>query len=150
MTQRLRVGAGDVAQKGEIHELDEVAVFAAILDAGCLVLVIVVLQRLRKPHRRQIRFDEGAVVAAAPQAIQSEDEADRVHTGDLFDRAREVPRRGVHAVRSPAGEEARPARAAGRRVGAHDVVVQESADGVALLLQELEQALAAEQSLLLP
>ena len=121
-----------------------------VLDARRLVLVVVVLQRLGETDGGKTRLDEGTVVAAAPEAVEAEDQPDRRRGPAVSSTVRARSREGESTPSGPPpGEDADAVRRAGREIRADDVVVQEAADLVALLLQVLEQALAAEEALLL-
>jgi hypothetical protein len=140
---------GDVLDESEIQELRQVPVIPSLFDAGRLVLVVVVLERLGEADGRQALFDERPVIAAASEAVEPEDETHRFGAGDLLDGPREIPGRGIDAVRASSREDARPVGSARREVRSNDVVVQEAADRVALRFHPLEEPLAAEQALLL-
>ncbi len=148
LPQDLGVDPGDVSQEGEIQVLGPVAVLAPVFHARRLVLVVVVLQRLRETDGRQALFHEGAMVAAAPEAIEAEHEAHGVPAGDLLDGAGEVARGRIDPVGPAPREDADAVGRAGGEIRADDVVVEDAADRVALLLEVFEQALAADQALL--
>jgi len=114
------------------------------------VLVVVVLERLGETDRGEPGLDERTVIAAAAEAIEAKHHPHRIASGNFLHRSREVAGRGVHAVGASSREHAHAMGSAGSEVRADDVVVQEAAHPVALLLQVLEEALSAEEPLLLP
>ena len=111
------------------------------------MLVVIILKRLGKADRREPRFDEGQVVATPTKAVRTENQADIVTAVNVLDRASQLPRGRVLAVRPAVRKDAHAMRAAGSEIGADDVIVEHCADLVAVLLQILEQAGAAEQAL---
>ena len=73
------------------------------------MLVVVVLERLGDPDRGQPRFHERHVVAAAAEAVATEDQPHPAWGRQLVEPARHLPAGRVDAVGSPFAEDARPA-----------------------------------------
>ncbi len=112
------------------------------------MLVIVIFQRLGKSHRRQPCFVEWIVIPAAPIPVQPENHSNRRACINLFDRTRQFPRRRIRIVDfAIAGKEPYAMRRTGGGIHAYDVVIQHSANGVALLFRPLEKVRAAQQPL---
>ena len=147
LAKDFRIVARHVANEGEVQIFAEVAVLAAIFRARGLVFVIVIFKRFGETYGRQAGLDKRNVIAAAAQAVEAENQAHGIAAGDFFDGQRQLARRRVDAFRAAAGKNTDAVRRARRGVGSHDVVIQETADLVALLLQVGEKASAAEQAL---
>ena len=89
------------------------------------------------------------MISAAPVAVLAENHSNRVAAVDFFNRAGEFAGRRIGVFDfSIAREDAHTMGAARCGVGADDVIVEHRADGVALLLGPIQQAVRAEQSLL--
>src|ERR1019366_9496024 len=82
-------------------EFWQVTVFDAVLGAHVLVLMVVVLAKFGKPHRRESLLVEREVIAAAQVTIVPEDQRGaesggrQILLGDGRDIARQLPRRAV-------------------------------------------------------
>ena len=149
MPQRFRIVPRRVAHKCKVQIFFEIAVLNSVFRARRLVLVIVIFQRLRESHRRQPRLVKRIVIAAAAVAVHAENHSNCPAPIDFFNRARQFSRRRIRILDlSISRKKPHAMRRAGRRVRAHDVVVQHSAHRVTLLLHPIHQVRAAEQPLL--
>ena len=148
LLQRLLDDVRRLGDEVEVHELHEVAVLDAVLDARSLVLVVVILERLRETHGGKTRLDERPMVPASPEAVEPKDQAHLVLPVDLLHQARHLAARRVDSVRAALGEHAHAPVGTPIR-GAHDVAGDHAAHCVALLREPLEETLAAEEALLL-
>jgi hypothetical protein len=165
--ERGDVQLGHLAQIGEIHLVDRVAILDAVLGAQILVLPIVILDRDGDPDRREAEVEELGMVAAAAEAVVAPDLADVEAEAEIVGEPssqREMLRDGrviLAAEAALAGGEilmalpARPFRedpdmgvvadSVGAAAVADDVVVEVGDDLPALRLGIIGEDLAAEQ-----
>ena len=115
------------------------------------MLVIVIFERLGEAHRGQPRLVKRIVIPAAAVAVHAENHANRRAPINLLDRPRQFPRRRIRIIDfAIPGKKPDAMRSTGSGIGAHNIVVQHPADGVALLFRPLQKMRAAKQPLLFP